>query len=274
MRNRWTLVAMTIPTVVAMVALYLAVDNIARAGPGSGVIILAPQVPSEISYQGLVTDPDTGDPVADGIYTMHFAIYDAPFNGAHMWEEPLAPAVIPVQVSGGVFTSLLGSITPLTPDVFAGGEAYLEVEVNGETLAPRQKMASVPYAMVAETLLGYSLFDLDNRYVENNGSFSSPAYDSGFQVYAQGESRELNHNISGNPNDYVIDMQCKWDGDGLAHNFYVGGDIDDGDLRGVTWDNLQTDTVLVERWSADPFCHRIRVRIWETDSGPLALQSE
>ncbi len=144
MQVRWTFVAMAIPTLVAVVALYLAVENVARAGPGSGIFIPAPEVPSVVSYQGLITDPDTGDPMIDGIYNMHFAIYDAPVNGVHMWEEPLAPAVIPVQVSGGVFTVLLGSITPLTPDVFAGGDAYLEVDLNGETLAPRQMMASVP----------------------------------------------------------------------------------------------------------------------------------
>ncbi len=128
--------------------------------------------------------------------------------------------------------------------------------------------------MVAETLLGNTLADLDNRYVLNNGLLPSPAYDSGFLAYAQGGSRLLNHNISGNPGDYVVDMQCKWDGDGRAHNFYVGGDIDDGDLRGATWDNLLTNTILVERWSVDPFCEQIRVRIWETDSTPVILLSE
>jgi hypothetical protein len=274
MRIRWTLVAMAIPSLVAIVALYLAVENVARAGPGNGVIILAPEVPSVVSYQGLITDPDTGDPVTDGIYNMRFGIYNAAVVGAQMWEEPLTPAVIPVQVSGGVFTVLLGSIIPLSPGVLIGGDAYLEVEVNGETLAPRQMMASVPYAMVAETLLGNTLADLDNRYVRNNGLLPDPTYDSGFQAYAKGESKTLDHDIKGNPDDYVVDMQCKYSGDGFAHNFHVGGDFDGADGRGATWDDLQSNTIFVLRWGDDLWCDQIRVRIWETDSGPLALISE
>ncbi len=152
MQIRWTLVAMAIPSLVAMVALYLAVDNIARAGPGSAPAAAPDVVPAVVSYQGHLTDPGTGQPVSDAVYSMHFGIFDAAVAGAQLWEEPVAPAVVSVPVVGGVFAVLLGSVIPLSPTVFAGGDAYLEVEVNGETLAPRQPITTVAYAMVAETL--------------------------------------------------------------------------------------------------------------------------
>ncbi len=150
MRIRWTLLAMAIPSLVAIAALYLAVDNVARAGPGSAPAA-APDVPAVISYQGYLTDPDTGQPMPDGVYNMHFGIFNAAVAGAQLWEEPVTPTVVPVQVAGGVFTVLLGGIIPLSPAVFAGGDAFLEVQVNGETLTPRQPITAVAYAMVAET---------------------------------------------------------------------------------------------------------------------------
>ena len=169
MRGRWMLVAMAIPAIVAAVALYLAVDNIAQAGPG-GAPAAAPSVPTVISYQGRLTDPGTGQPMADGSYNMRFRIYDAATGGALLWQEPAAadPAAS-VPVTGGVFTVLLGSSVALDASVFAGGSAYLEVEVNGETLAPRQQIGAVAYALVAETLDGNSLTDLDDRYVNVPG---------------------------------------------------------------------------------------------------------
>ena len=178
-----------------------------KRGPGSGIIVLTPEVPSVISYQGLLTDPGTGELVADGTYNMHFAIYNAPIDGVQLWQEPIAPAVLPVAVSGGVFTVLLGDVIPLSPNVFDGGDAYLEVEVNGETLSPRQQIAAVPYAMVAQTLSGESLSDLDDRYVNENGAFPAPAYDSGYLAYAQGETKVLDHSIGGDPDDYVVEMR-------------------------------------------------------------------
>lgn len=166
MERREMLMAVAIPTLVAIVALYLAVDNIARAGPG-GAPAASPGVPTVMSYQGRLADPATGEPVADGTYNMSFAIYDAASGGTLLWEEPAAGS-IPVQVTGGLFTHLLGSSVPLDPSVFSGG-AYLEVAVNGETLSPRQQIAAVAYALVAQTLDGQSLADLDDRFVNITG---------------------------------------------------------------------------------------------------------
>ena len=166
----------------------------------------------------------------------------------------LKPNGIALLSDGSILCADLGERGGVWRLLPGGGPEPYCLEVNGETLSPRQQIAAVPYAMVAETLLGKSLGDLDDRYVRNNGSFPSPAYDSGYLAYAQGEGKLLDHSIGGAPDDYVVDIQCMWDGDGLAHNYYVGGDADGGTFRGATWDNLLSDTILVERWADDPFC--------------------
>src|SRR5687767_13748733 len=108
MSNRWRFVPpITVLGLLSAVAIYLAVGQIVRAGPG-GAPAAAPDVPSVMSYQGRLADPTTGLAVADGNYNMHFSIYSALTGGTLLWQEPTSPAVIPVTVKDGVFTILLG----------------------------------------------------------------------------------------------------------------------------------------------------------------------
>ena len=53
-------------------------------------------------------------------------------------------------VSGGLFNVLLGSVTELSIDDFDGTARWLELVVEGETLNPRVRIVSVPYAIQAE----------------------------------------------------------------------------------------------------------------------------
>jgi hypothetical protein len=183
---------------VSAIAIYLAVGEVVRAGPG-GAPAAAPDVPAIMTYQGLLTDPDTGLPVADDSYNMHFAIYDAPTDGTLLWQEPVAPAVIPVSTEGGLFTVTLGTLVPLEPGIFSGGAAYLEIQVAGETLAPRQRIASVPYSLVArnaETLAGLTPTDLNDAFVDvagdtMTGNLSLPS------LFAQNGSSVNTVSISG-----------------------------------------------------------------------------
>lgn len=102
-------------------------------------------VPSVVSYQGKLTDL-SGQPVTDGTYIMDFSIYTDSSRGTPVWVEPGRS----VQVSGGVFTVLLGEQSPLSASVFAG-DRWLGVIVNGIELTPRTKLASAPYAFRAHT---------------------------------------------------------------------------------------------------------------------------
>jgi cell shape-determining protein MreC len=107
-----------------------------------------------ISYQGRLTDPTTGQPVADGDYSMTFKIYDAASDGNLIWSETQT-----VSVSGGLFNVLLGSESPLSANVFSGTERWLEVVVGGQTLPQRQRIASVAYSIQAQEAVNADTLD-------------------------------------------------------------------------------------------------------------------
>ncbi|MCJ7668671.1 MAG: hypothetical protein MUP04_10420, partial [Anaerolineae bacterium] len=119
--------------------------------------------PSVISYQGQLTDPSTGNPVADDDYPMTFKIFDSQVagTGVEIWSETQI-----VAVSGGLFNVLLGSVNPLSASDFSGPDRWLEVKVgSAEPMTPRQRIASVPYALNADTVDGQEASAFQGKYV-------------------------------------------------------------------------------------------------------------
>ena len=95
-------------------------------------------VPEVISYQGVLTDSE-GAPL-DTTVDITFTIYS---GEEQLWSEPHSS----VAIEGGLFNVLLGSITPIQPDLFSGGETYLGVKVgDDDEMTPWQRIASTPYA--------------------------------------------------------------------------------------------------------------------------------
>jgi len=121
-------------------ALTLAADHAAivpqaAANPQSTVIGLrspviggaeAITIPQMLSYQGKLTDT-LGVPVADTLYAIRFRFYAVPSGGTQFWEETQD-----VRTKGGLFSVLLGSVTPIgtVPDA---GTLYLGMAVGGDT---------------------------------------------------------------------------------------------------------------------------------------------
>jgi hypothetical protein len=104
---------------------------------------LQAEIPHKINYQGKLIDSVTGDPKT-GSHNMVFGIYDDPESGTLLWSESQT-----VQAdSAGIFSAMLGSITPI--DALFDGPVWLEVEVEGEILAPRREVVSAPFAFRAE----------------------------------------------------------------------------------------------------------------------------
>ncbi|MDO8588663.1 MAG: hypothetical protein Q7T82_16670 [Armatimonadota bacterium] len=106
-------------------------------------------VPPIINYQGKLMQP-SGAPVPDGAYTVQFAIYDAPTVGnppvLPLWSETNNA----VQVKGGLFSVLLGSVNNLPANIFDSPNRFFGVKVGSDPeMTPRQQIASVPYAQVA-----------------------------------------------------------------------------------------------------------------------------
>ena len=105
-------------------------------------------VPAQLNFQGRLNNAQ-GQPVADGIHQLTFRIYDVPVDGTPLWDETHS-----VATNNGLFSVLLGSTAgnPLTPELFSGGgDRWLGIQVDADPeMEPRQPIASVPFALVAQ----------------------------------------------------------------------------------------------------------------------------
>ena len=102
-------------------------------------------IPQMLSYQGKLTDT-FGLPVADTLYAIRFRLYAQPTGGTQFWEEDQQ-----VRTQGGLFATLLGSVTPISaiPD---DGNLYLGMAVaGGPELTPRLRIVSAAYAYKADS---------------------------------------------------------------------------------------------------------------------------
>ncbi|RMD64090.1 hypothetical protein D6833_04845 [Candidatus Parcubacteria bacterium] len=105
---------------------------------------LSAQIPQLINYQGVLQDSSTGLPV-DEDKSITFAIYATATGGTALWSETQT-----VSIDQGYFSVLLGSVTPIPPTVFSGGDRYLGVKVGTDAeMTPRKRIVSVGYALMA-----------------------------------------------------------------------------------------------------------------------------
>jgi len=105
-------------------------------------------IPQVISYQGKVTDT-SGNPVADGSYTMRFRIYDAVTGGTLLWDSGART----VSVAGGIFSVLLGETPQPALNLAFDDDYWLLVTFSGVDQTPRQRLASAGYAYMASGLV-------------------------------------------------------------------------------------------------------------------------
>jgi hypothetical protein len=109
-----------------------------------GVVI--GDVPQSIKLQGYLTG-SSGTP-ANGSVSMTFDLYDAPVAGTFV--DRFGPVL--VAVHAGVYDVELS----FAASDFAGANRFLEITVNGEVLAPRTRLTSVPYALTGSSSGGSS----------------------------------------------------------------------------------------------------------------------
>jgi len=99
--------------------------------------------PQTIKVQGSLTDRASGNPLpAQGTYNMTFALFDAEFGGLAI--TTIGP--LSVDVQQGRFQVDL----PLSTGQFQLPDRYLQITVGGETLAPRVRLTSAPFALVSD----------------------------------------------------------------------------------------------------------------------------
>ncbi len=109
-------------------------------------------VAETVWFQGFLADYPSGDPVST-TYDIVASIFAAESGGSALWGPETHGAVV---ITQGWFNIELGSITSPLPD-FDTPPYYVELTVNGEILAPRLKLASVPSSLRAGEADGLTL---------------------------------------------------------------------------------------------------------------------
>jgi hypothetical protein len=110
----------------------------------------AADVPHQMHYQGHLTD--SGGSPLDTTISMTFAIYNDSSTGSLvLWTETQTS----VEVSGGLFNVLLGSVTPIPDTVFDSDWTWLGIQIGSDPeIIPRTKLVTVPYAFRVGTVDG------------------------------------------------------------------------------------------------------------------------
>ncbi len=109
------------------------------------------EVPLLINYRGYVdvSDPIIGLPTGALNVDLTFSLYDTiQIEGV----TPLWTETQTVQLLDGNFAVILGSVLPLSLDLFASSQRYLSVSMNGIEVISPQLVLSVPYAIQAGNL--------------------------------------------------------------------------------------------------------------------------
>ncbi len=114
-----------------------------------------------------------------------------------------------------------------------------------------------------------------------------PTYDSGWVTLSPNQAKTLVHNIGGDADNYLVDMQYRSSGSGVNQRYYGGADFGDnppggmspGDRVGAYWRTLTDSSITVYRRPEDIYAPEVRIRIWhywkptlpDYDSGWVAL---
>jgi len=181
------------------------------------VNIAVAAVPQLISLQGRLTNPSTGNPYTTSL-TITFSIWDSLILGSSVWSE--TQTVTPD--SNGFFDVFLGGISSL-PSLT--DNSYLQLEINGEVLSPRQSIVSSAFAIrsaISE--------DLSCIGCINDSKISGPI--SGSKILPDFGNQAIIRQIS-------------------RVQGYIGDGMDNGGLfgRALTFVKTQSNTGLRVSWS-------------------------
>ena len=114
------------------------------------------QIPQTINYQGKITDL-TGVAIV-GDHSIEFRIFDSEIDGTMLWSETHPT----VNLSHGLFDVILGKSISL--NLPFDRQYWIELVFDGETLSPRLRLSTVPYAFragLADSVVGGGGADSD-----------------------------------------------------------------------------------------------------------------
>lgn len=110
---------------------------------GALIISTPAQIPTLINFQGRLLD-DTN--LVNSVVGMTLRLYNVPSGGSSIYEDSNN-----VTVADGIYSTFLGDQTNSGnfAQALTNAGVWIEVAVNGTTLAPRERLAAVAYAILA-----------------------------------------------------------------------------------------------------------------------------
>jgi hypothetical protein len=124
-------------------------------------------VPTVINYQARLTDNTPQQNPIDGNVGVDFRLYGSPTGNDLLWSESWPSA----QVVSGILSLLLGDNgSPLDVSLFNSGvDRYLEIEIDAEILAPRQRIGSTAFAFHADNASDLDIDCNDGQVLKYSG---------------------------------------------------------------------------------------------------------
>lgn len=96
-------------------------------------------------FQGFLADVSTGDPINAPSYFISAEMYDSESGGSLLWGPENHSGVVVTE--GWFHIELGGAPVPVDLPDFTMAPYWLQLTIQGETLIPRQKLASVPSSL-------------------------------------------------------------------------------------------------------------------------------
>lgn len=189
------------PARATVVAAFVTLCCLAAAGASA-------QVPTTMNYQGRLLQNTAEQEPVDTTVDVVFSIWSGPASdgmAVQLWTETWNGMAL----SNGIFSVLLGSNgSPLVPADFQGDDSlYLQLEVDGETLLPRQQLGSAPFAIVDEPENELQELELEGNTLSLTLNDSS--VDLATFVDTDEQDLELSGNsltLTGDPTPAAIDL--------------------------------------------------------------------
>lgn len=134
----------------------------------------------QIPFAARIIDPGTRTVVADGTYTIRFAIYSAdrtvqdPYpsdtdTGIRLWSETKD-----VVIRNGIISTMLGTVVALPGTInFASNDLYFGIRVNADPeMVPRRQIGSVAHAITADNIAGKEIGTGANNIIATDAAGS------------------------------------------------------------------------------------------------------
>ena len=160
--------------------------------PGDGSSYPPAGIPEMFAYQARILD---GGNLANGPQEVTFRLYDSLIDGTELFSENQTLHAIDGLVSGniGETVDVVDTRASLSLcDVLDGqDEVYLELEVNGEILTPRERIVSVPYALNAKQFDGLG----EGEFLRSN---ADDVYENGTLTIDESATLDVNGTLGVN----------------------------------------------------------------------------